>query len=61
MQHLEGSQWQYLTIARYNSWQDFATNDSNNVAQTNKKAGGWFRLRDHAPFHTDTLADRIAP
>jgi hypothetical protein len=61
MQHLEGSPWQYLTIARYNSWQDFATNDSNNVARTKKKEGGWFRLRDHAIFHTDTLADRIAP
>jgi hypothetical protein len=61
MQHLEGSPWQFLTIARYNSWQDFATNDSNNVAQTNKKQGGWFRLREHAPFHNDTLTDRIAP
>jgi hypothetical protein len=61
MQHLEGSPWQFLTIARYNSWPDFAKNDSNNVAQTNKKEGGWFRLRDHADFHTDTLADRVAP
>jgi hypothetical protein len=61
LQHLEGASWQYLTIARYNSWQDFATNESNSVTQTNKKEGGWFRLRDHAEFHTDTLADRISP
>jgi hypothetical protein len=61
MQHLEGSPWNFLTIARYNSWPDFAKNDSNNVAQANKKEGGWFRLRDHIASHTDTLADRIAP
>jgi hypothetical protein len=61
MQHLEGSAWRFLTIARYNSWQDFAKNDSNNVAQANKKEGGWFRLRDHITFHADTLTDRIAP
>jgi hypothetical protein len=61
MQHLEGSPWQYLTIARYNSWQDFATNESNSVAQTAKKQGGWFQLREHAAFHNDTITDRIAP
>lgn len=61
MQHLEGGAWNYLTIARYNSWQDFATNDSNNVAQTAKGQGGWFELRDHISFHTDTLTARVAP
>ena len=34
MQHLEGAPWRYLTIARYNSWNDFATNESNSVAQS---------------------------
>jgi hypothetical protein len=61
MQHLEGGPWNYLTIARYNSWQEFATDDSNSVAQTAKGQGGWFQLRDHISFHTDTLTDRIAP
>ena len=61
MQHLEGGAWNYLTIARYNSWQDFATNDSNNVAQSAKGQGGWFQLRDHISFHNDTLTNRIAP
>jgi len=61
MQHLEGASWNYLTIARYNSWQDFGTNEKNSVAQTGKKQGGWFKLRDHVAFHTDTLTDRIAP
>jgi len=61
MQHLEGGPWTFLTIARYNSWEDYATNQKNSVAQTNKKEGGWFRLRDHTDFHNDTLTDRIAP
>jgi hypothetical protein len=61
MQHLEGGPWTFLTIARYNSWDDYATNQKNSVAQTNKKEGGWSRLRDHTDFHNDTLTDRIAP
>ena len=61
MQHLEGGPWTFLTIARYNSWEDYATGEKNNVAQTNKKEGGWFRLRDHTNFHNDTLTGRIAP
>jgi hypothetical protein len=61
MAHLEGAPWNFLTVARYDSWQKFATNESNSVAQTNKKEGGWFELRNHAAFHNDTLTDRIAP
>jgi hypothetical protein len=61
MQHLEGAPWRYLTIARYNSWNDFATNESNSVAQSSKGEGGWFQLREHASFHNDTLANRISP
>lgn len=61
MQHLEGGPWNYLTIARYNSWQDFATNDRNSAAQTAKGEGGWFQLREHVSFHNDTVTDRVAP
>lgn len=61
MQHLEGGAWQFLTIARYNSWQDFATNESNSTMQTDKGTGGWFELREYAPFHNDTITTRIAP
>ena len=61
MQHLEGSNWTFLTIARYNSWEDFATGEKNSVTQTTSKDSPWFRLRDHTAFHTDTLTDRIAP
>ena len=61
MQHLEGAAWTFLTIARYNSWDDFATGEKTAVAQTTKKDSPWSRLRDHTDFHTDTLTDRIAP
>src|SRR5216117_2111172 len=61
MQHLEGSPWTLLTVARYNSWEDFATNDLNNVTESNKNEGGWFAFRAYSAFHTDTLANRIAP
>ena len=61
MQHLEGADWTFLTIARYNSWDDFAKGETNSVPQTSKKDGPWNRLRDHTDFHTDTLTDRIAP
>lgn len=26
-----------------------------------KGAGGWFDIRNHSDFHTDTFADRITP
>jgi hypothetical protein len=61
LQHLEGGSWQYLTVVRYDSWQDFAKEQQASVAQTAKSQGPWFELREHATFHTDTLADRIAP
>jgi len=61
MQHLEGGPWTFLSIARYNSWDDFATGEKNSVAQTTKKDSPWSRMRDHTDFHTDTLTDRISP
>jgi hypothetical protein len=41
MQHLESAAWQFLSISRYNSWQDFATSETASVAMTNKGKGGW--------------------
>jgi hypothetical protein len=61
MQHLEGANWTFLTIARYNSWDDFAKGEKAGVANTTKKDSPWSQLRDHTDFHTDTLTDRIAP
>ena len=61
MQHLEGGPWNYLTVARYNSWQDFATSQKKSVADTLKPDGGWLGVRNHSDYHNDTIADRIAP
>jgi hypothetical protein len=59
LQHMEGAAWTFVAIARYNSWSDFAKNETNSVAQMNKKEGGWFKLRSFISFHTDTLCDRV--
>lgn len=61
MQHLEGGPWHFLTIVRYNSWQDFATNEKTSAADTLKPDGGWLGLRNHSTYHNDTITDRIAP
>jgi hypothetical protein len=61
MQHLEGGPWQFLTVERYNSWQDFATDEKTSVADTLKPDGGWLALRNHSTYHNDTITDRIAP
>jgi hypothetical protein len=61
MQHLDGADWTFLSVARYNSWDDFAKGEKNAVGDTNKKDSPWSRLREHLDFHTDTLADRISP
>lgn len=61
MMHLEGSPWTFLALARYNSYQDYATNEATAVSKQTKTDAGWFKLREHAPYHTDTITYRIAP
>jgi hypothetical protein len=61
MQHREGGAWTFLSIARYNNWPEFGTNESNTIAQAAKGQGGWFKLRDYVSFHTDTATTRISP
>ncbi|HXW05599.1 MAG TPA: hypothetical protein VD833_10240 [Vicinamibacterales bacterium] len=60
MRHLEGSEWMFLAITRYNSWQDFAT-DRAAAAAAPSGTGGWADIRQHSAFHRDTIADRIYP
>jgi hypothetical protein len=60
LQHLEGSEWTFATISRYNSWQDVAT-ERTAAASAGDTAGGWADIRQHSAFHRDTLADRIYP
>ncbi len=61
LQHVEGGEWTFLTVARYNSWQDFATERAEAAAGTGASAGGWADIRQHSAFHRDTIADRIFP
>jgi hypothetical protein len=58
MQHVEGAAWNFLTITRYNSWQDLGT-DRAAAAVDPSAAGGWADVREHSAFHRDTIADRI--
>jgi hypothetical protein len=52
--HLEGGAWTFLSIDRYNSWQDFG---AERMAAASGK--GWLEAREHSAFHTDTIADRV--
>jgi hypothetical protein len=52
--HLEGASWQYLSVARYDSWSDFATDRSGAASSQ-----AWADNRVHSASHTDTIADRL--
>jgi hypothetical protein len=56
LQHLEGAPWNFVSITRYNSWQDLA---ADRAAPPN--VDGWKQTRDHTASHHDTIADRLAP
>lgn len=60
LQHLEGGSWTFLTITRYNSWHDLATDRAEAMANP-EAAGGWADIRQHSDTHRDTIADRIFP
>jgi hypothetical protein len=60
LQHLEGGDWTFATITRYNSWQDLGS-DRMAAASAGDAAGGWADIRQHSAFHRDTVADRIYP
>ena len=61
LQHLEGGPWHFLTVARYNSWEDFGNAEKADVAGTLKPDSGWLGVRNHSTYHNDTVTDRIAP
>jgi len=61
LQHVEGASWTFLSVVRYDSWEKFAENEKNSIAETKKNQGGWFDLRNHVATHHDTLTDRILP
>ena len=55
MTHLDGGNWQFLTLSRYASWQDLATER----AAAAGGSEGWNQLRQHSAAHSDTIADRV--
>jgi len=59
LQHVEGGDWNFLTVTRYNSWQDLGADRAGSAAAST--AGGWADIRQHSAFHRDTIADRIFP
>jgi hypothetical protein len=54
MTHVEGGPWQFLTLDRYNSWQDLGVDRSANAG-----GQGWADTRQHSAYHADTIADRV--
>lgn len=60
-EHVEGGDWSYLTITRYNSWQDLAADRTAAGTSAATAAGGWDDIRQHSAFHRDTIAGRIYP
>lgn len=54
MTHVEGGAWNFLTIDRYNSWQDLGTERGATAGGT-----GWADTRQHSAYHNDTIADRV--
>jgi hypothetical protein len=58
LQHLEGGDFSFVTITRYNSWQDLG---ADRAAAASGSAAGWSEIRQHSAMHHDTITDRIYP
>ena len=61
LQHVEGGDWNLITVTRYNSWQDLGTERASLASAAASTPGGWADIRQHSAFHRDTIADRIFP
>ncbi len=61
LSHVEGGDWNFLTLTRYNSWQDLGSERATVASATSSTPGGWAEIRQHSAFHRDTIADRIYP
>jgi hypothetical protein len=53
--HLQGGSWQFLSLTKYDSWQDLATDRSSAAGG----GAGWLENRQHSASHSDTIADRV--
>jgi hypothetical protein len=61
LQHVEGGDWNFMTVTRYNSWQDLGAERAALASAAGASTGGWADLRQHSAFHRDTITDRIFP
>jgi hypothetical protein len=61
LQHVEGGDWNFMTLTRYNSWQDLGADRAGAGSAASSTLGGWADIRQHSAFHRDTIADRIFP
>ncbi len=61
LQHVEGGDWNLMTLTRYNSWQDLGSDRAGLSSASASTPGGWADIRQHSAFHRDTIADRIFP
>jgi hypothetical protein len=61
LQHVEGADWNFMTLTRYNSWQDLGADRGSAGSAASTTPGGWADIRQHSAFHRDTIADRIFP
>ncbi len=52
--HIEGGPWNFLTLQRYNSWQDYASDGA--ATQDSEE---WYTIREHGIWHHDTLTTRV--
>jgi hypothetical protein len=64
LQHVEGGNWDFLAVHRYDSWQALANEESDPAAaERGRRAGltrsGGLELREHIGAHSDTLAVRV--
>jgi hypothetical protein len=59
MRHVDGGPWLFLTISRYNSWQDLGADRA--AATADASVTGWADIRKYSAFHRDTIVDRIFP
>jgi hypothetical protein len=61
LQHVEGGDWNFMTITRYNSWNDLGSERAGLASEAASTPGGWADIRQHSAFHRDTIVDRIFP
>ncbi len=53
--HMEGGPWSFLTIDRYNSWQDYAADEA-----ANENSEAWYEVRNSGAWHHDTITTKVA-